>query len=102
MNESTDTARDARGAAFEETVSAAGKVLEAELAAAGTDKAARRAAWARYGDVQDAAGAAYRAAQAEAQTETRNAHTCGRHCGTAYHPDALTVRLIEQYEADHR
>lgn len=33
--------------------------------------------------------------------ENRNAHTCGRHCGTAYHPDAMTVRLIEQYEADH-
>ena len=42
------------------------------------------------------------AAQAEAAgAEDRNAHTCGRHCGTAYHPDALTVRLIEQYEADH-
>jgi hypothetical protein len=39
-------------------------VLEAELAAAGADKTARRAAWARYGDVQDAAGAAYRTAQA--------------------------------------
>jgi len=61
----TDTAaKIARDTAFEETVSAAGKVLETELAAAGTDKAARRAAWARYGEVQDAAGAAYRAAQA--------------------------------------
>ena len=54
----------ARQMAFEQTVSAAGRVLEAELAAAGTDKTARRAAWARYGDVQDAAGAAFRAAQA--------------------------------------
>jgi len=57
-------AKNARDDAFETTVRAAGKVLEAELAAAGADKAARRAAWARYGDVQDAAGAAYRAAQA--------------------------------------
>jgi hypothetical protein len=57
-------AKTARDTAFETTVSEAGKVLEAELAAAGTDKALRRAAWARYGDVQDAAGAAYRAAQA--------------------------------------
>ena len=98
----TDTAKNARDAAFEETVSAAGEVLQAELTAAGTDKDARRAAWARYGDIQEAAGAAYRAAQAKAAgAEPRNAHTCGRHCGTAYHPDALTVRLIEQYEADH-
>jgi len=59
-------AKNARDTAFEETVGAAGEVLQAELAAAGDDKAARRAAWARYGDVQDAAGAAYRAAQAEA------------------------------------
>lgn len=57
-------AKIARDTAFETTVSAAGKVLEAELAAAGTDKALRRAAWARYGNVQDAAGDAYRAAQA--------------------------------------
>ena len=57
----------ARMTAFEETVTAAGEVLKAELADAGTDNAARRAAWARYGDVQDAAGAAYRAAQAADQ-----------------------------------
>ena len=56
-------AKTARDTAFEETVRAAGKVLETELAAAGTGKTARRAAWARYGDVQDAAGDAYRAAQ---------------------------------------
>jgi len=61
-------AKIARDTAFETTVSAAGKVLEAELAAAGTDKAARRTAWARYGDVQDAAGVAYRAAQAAERT----------------------------------
>jgi hypothetical protein len=57
-------AKIARDTVFETTVSAAGKVLEAELAAAGTDTTARRAAWKRYGDVQDAAGDAYRAAQA--------------------------------------
>jgi hypothetical protein len=28
-----------------------------------------------------------------------NAHVCGRHCGTGYHPDAVTVQLIEQAEA---
>lgn len=60
---STDQARTARAIAFEETVSAAGRVLHAELAAAGTDQDARRAAWGRYGDVQDAAGEAFRAAQ---------------------------------------
>ena len=57
-----DTARDARATAFEETVSAAGEVLKAELSAAGSDQDARDAAWARYGDVQAAAGAAFRAA----------------------------------------
>lgn len=60
----TAAAKLARDIAFETTVSEAGKVLAAELATAGSDKTARRAAWARYGDVQDAAGAAYRAAQA--------------------------------------
>lgn len=58
------TARIARAVTFEETVRAAGKVLESELSAAGTDKALRRAAWGRYGDVQDTAGTAFRAAQA--------------------------------------
>jgi len=57
-------AKIARDTAFEETVSAAGKVLAAELAAAGTDKATRRAAQERYSLVQVAAGDAYRAAQA--------------------------------------
>ena len=57
-------AENARDTAFEETVSAAGRMLELELEHAGNDRNARRAAWARYGKVQDAAGAAYRAAQA--------------------------------------
>lgn len=29
-----------------------------------------------------------------------NAHVCTRHCGAAYHPDPLTVRLIEQHEQE--
>jgi hypothetical protein len=34
-----------------------------------------------------------------ASTEpTTSAHTCTRHCGPAYHPDPLTVQLIEQNE----
>jgi hypothetical protein len=31
-----------------------------------------------------------------------NAHQCGRHCGPGYHPDAVTVRLIEQHEEGQR
>lgn len=27
-----------------------------------------------------------------------SAHDCGRHCGPGYHPDAVTVRLIEAHE----
>jgi hypothetical protein len=74
------TARDDRAAAFEETVSAAGRVLAAELAAAG-DRAARRAAWARYGDAQDTAGDAFRAAQAAERGETPSALAQCAGCG---------------------
>jgi hypothetical protein len=61
----------ARQLAFEQAVSAAGTVLAAELAAAGADKTARRAAWARYGEVQDAAGAAFRKAIADEAATSR-------------------------------
>jgi hypothetical protein len=57
-------AKNARDTAFEETVRAAGAVLAAELAAAGNDRDARRAAQERYSLAQVAAGDAYRAAQA--------------------------------------
>ena len=60
----SQTAKDARATAFEETVSAAGRTLTTELNAAGTDQTARRAAWNRYTAVQVAAGDAFRAAQA--------------------------------------
>lgn len=36
------------------------------------------------------------------QFQLRNAHTCGRHCGPGYHPDAVTVRLIENHERSQR
>jgi hypothetical protein len=29
-------------------------------------------------------------------------HVCGRHCGPGYHPDGVTVHLIETYERDHK
>lgn len=68
-------AKDARDTAFETTVRAAGQVLNADLAAAKNEptpagrEAARRAAWDRYGAVQDAAGKAYRAAQRAARSQ---------------------------------
>lgn len=31
-------------------------------------------------------------------TPASSAHVCTRHCGSAYHPDAETVRIIEQQE----
>jgi hypothetical protein len=60
----TADAKNARDTAFEKAVTVAGRILTLELERAGNDRNARRAAWARYGEVQDAAGAAYRAAQA--------------------------------------
>jgi hypothetical protein len=35
-------------------------------------------------------------------TSEPNAHVHGKHCGPGYHPDAVTVQLIEQYESTHR
>ena len=105
-------AKTARDTAFEETVSAAGKVLEAGLAAAGTDKALRRAAWARYGDVQDAAGAAYRAAQdaeraslegSAIMTEQTSTATCKfPGCENAPEPAAAKPGRPPEYCADPR
>jgi hypothetical protein len=63
------TPQDRRADAFEQQVSAAGKILEAELAAGGSKPgepwdAPTRAAWDKYFAAQDAAGDAFRAAQA--------------------------------------
>jgi hypothetical protein len=52
----------ARQLAFEATVKAAGEKLKEELAAPGDDPDARRAAWDRYGAVQNQAGDDIRAA----------------------------------------
>ncbi len=63
------TPQDRRATAFEQQVSAAGKILESELAAGGGKPgepwdAPTRAAWDKYFAAQDAAGDAFRAAQA--------------------------------------
>jgi hypothetical protein len=60
----TSTGAAARDIAFEQALTTAGQELEAALASAGTDRAARDAAWDRYSNAQVTAGAAYRVAQA--------------------------------------
>jgi len=60
---SREAASDTRQTAFEQAITAAGQELRDATDAAGTDKAAKRTAWERYGNAQKAAGDAFRAAQ---------------------------------------